>query len=110
MIRGEFAEKESKILVYYNNSSYICRKSHLYMKNQQKTRTLLSFDWAVKRLLQNKANYVVLEGFLSELLKRQIKVRQIMESESNHESSRDKSNRVDMLVENEGNELIIIKF
>jgi predicted transposase/invertase (TIGR01784 family) len=79
------------------------------MKNQQKSRPLLSFDWAVKRLLRNKANYVVLEGFLSELLKRQIKVKQILESESNQEAHFDKSNRVDILVENENRELIIIE-
>jgi len=31
-------------------------------------RKLISFDWALKRLLRSKANYEVLEGFLSELL------------------------------------------
>ena len=30
---------------------------------------LVSFDWAVKRLLRNKANFGILEGFLSELLR-----------------------------------------
>jgi predicted transposase/invertase (TIGR01784 family) len=74
-----------------------------------KQRTLLSFDWAVKRLLRNKANFVVLEGFLSELLKRQIKIKQILEGESNRDSRLDKSNRVDILVENEDRELIIIE-
>jgi len=33
------------------------------------TRKLNSFDWALKRLLRSKANYEILEGFLSELLK-----------------------------------------
>jgi predicted transposase/invertase (TIGR01784 family) len=79
------------------------------MKKQQKDRPLLSFDWAVKNLLRNKANYVVLEGFLSELLKRQIKVKQILDGESNKETRFDKSNRVDVLVENEDRELIIIE-
>jgi predicted transposase/invertase (TIGR01784 family) len=60
-------------------------------------------------LLRNKANHVVLEGFLSELLKRQIKVKQILESESNQETRFDKLNRVDILVENEKKELIIIE-
>ena len=32
------------------------------------TRSMISFDWAMKRLLRNKANFEVLEGFLSELL------------------------------------------
>lgn len=30
-------------------------------------RKYVSFDWALKRLLRNKANHVVREGFLSEL-------------------------------------------
>lgn len=79
------------------------------MKNQQKNRPLLSFDWAVKRLLRNKANYVVLEGFLSELFKQQVTIKQILDSESNKETHFDKSNRVDILVENEDRELIIIE-
>ncbi|MDR3188515.1 MAG: Rpn family recombination-promoting nuclease/putative transposase, partial [Prevotellaceae bacterium] len=77
------------------------------MKKQPQQRPLLSFDWAVKRLLRNKASYVVLEGFLNELLKRQIKVKHILESESNMDAPLDKSNRVDILVENENRELII---
>ena len=30
---------------------------------------LIRFDWAMKKLLRDKANYAVLEGFLSELFK-----------------------------------------
>jgi hypothetical protein len=33
---------------------------------------LIRFDWAMKRLLRNKANYTVLEGFLSVLLNEDI--------------------------------------
>lgn len=79
------------------------------MKTQPQQRPLLSFDWAVKRLLRNKANFGVLEGFLSELLRRQVRVKQILESESNPETQLDKVNRVDILVENEQQELIIIE-
>ena len=32
-------------------------------------RQLISFDWALKRLLRSKANFEILEGFLTELLK-----------------------------------------
>lgn len=70
---------------------------------------LISFDWAIKRLLRNKANFVVLEGFLSELLFDNIKIRQILESEANQEGEEDKYNRVDLLTENSKNELIIIE-
>ena len=31
-------------------------------------RTFISFDWALKRLLRNKANFDVLEGFLTTIL------------------------------------------
>ncbi|MBF8274793.1 MAG: hypothetical protein HW380_3898 [Magnetococcales bacterium] len=31
-----------------------------------KQRQLISFDWDLKRLLSSKANFEVLEGFLSE--------------------------------------------
>lgn len=73
------------------------------------TRNLVSFDWAMKRLLRNKANFAVLEGFLSELLKRQIIIKQILESESNQKSIEDKFNRVDVLAEDSNKELMIIE-
>lgn len=70
---------------------------------------LIRFDWAIKRLLRNKANFVVLEGFLSELLFDTIKIKQILESESNQYSEEDRFNRVDILTQNSKNELIIIE-
>jgi len=72
-------------------------------------RNLIRFDWAIKRLLRNKASYVVLEGFLSELLKEDVIVQSILESESNKQFENDKYNRVDMLVKNSKGELIIIE-
>jgi len=74
-----------------------------------KTRNLIRFDWALKRLLRNKANFVVLEGFLSVLLKEDVKIINIKESEANQEHSADKFNRVDIVVENNAGELIIIE-
>ena len=73
------------------------------------SKKLISFDWAIKRLLRNKANFVVLEGFLSELLFDNIKIEQIIESEGNQETDEDKFNRVDILTQNSKNELIIIE-
>ena len=73
------------------------------------SKKLISFDWAIKRLLRNKANFVVLEGFLSELLFDNIKIEQILESESNQETDDGKYNRVDILTQNSKNELIIIE-
>lgn len=73
------------------------------------SKKLIRFDWAIKRLLRNKANFVVLEGFLSELLFDDIRIEQILESESNQETEEDKFNRVDILTQNSKNELIIIE-
>lgn len=42
---------------------------------------LVRFDWAMKRLLRNQANFDILEGFLSELLHEDFKIQQILESE-----------------------------
>jgi predicted transposase/invertase (TIGR01784 family) len=79
------------------------------MSSNKKERVLISFDYALKRLLRNKANYDVLEGFLSELLMQDVKVKHIVESESNQASRDDKQNRVDLMIENEKGELIIVE-
>lgn len=69
----------------------------------------IRFDWAMKRLLRNKANFGVLEGFLTTLLKENIKIQKLLESESNQEDEFDKYNRVDILAENSKAELILIE-
>ncbi len=61
----------------------------------------IRFDWAMKRLLRQKANFGILEGLLTTLLGMQIKIKRMLESESNQEEEYDKYNRVDMLAENE---------
>lgn len=69
----------------------------------------IRFDWAIKRLLRQKANFGILEGFLSELLREDIKIMEILESESNKETEEDRHNRVDILVKDNKGELIIIE-
>ena len=69
----------------------------------------IRFDWAIKRLLRNKANHDVLEGFLSVLLGEDVKIVKFLESEGNQETSDDKYNRVDILCEDSKDELIIIE-
>lgn len=63
----------------------------------------------MKRLLRDKANYGVLEGFLTTLLNKNIKIKKLLESESNQDSEDDKQNRVDVLAEDEHGELYIIE-
>ncbi len=72
-------------------------------------RPLISFDWAIKRLLRQKANYGILEGFLAELLRQDITIRNIPESEANVDDLYDKTNKVDILCENEQGELLLIE-
>lgn len=73
------------------------------------TNRYIRFDWAIKRLLRNKANHDVLEGFLSVLLGEDVKIEKFLESEGNQETSDDKYNRVDILCENSKGELIIVE-
>jgi len=73
------------------------------------TRTLVSFDWAIKNILRDKANYDVLEGFLSTLLEKEIRILSLLESEGNQQDESDKFNRVDMVVESGDGEIYIIE-
>ena len=73
------------------------------------TRKLITFDWAIKRLLRSKANFGILEGFLSELLKDDISILEVLESEGNQQSQKDKFNRVDLKVRNDKGEIIIVE-
>jgi predicted transposase/invertase (TIGR01784 family) len=70
---------------------------------------LISFDWAIKKLLRSKANFGILEGFLSELLFTDIKIVAILESESDRENSKNKQNQVDIKVEDSNGQLILIE-
>ncbi len=79
------------------------------MKPTMTQRKLITFDWAMKRLLRSKANFEILEGFLSELLNEDMVILEVLESESNKESAADKFNRVDLKVKNKAGEIIIVE-
>ena len=74
-----------------------------------KTRKLISFDWAIKKILRSKANFAILEGFLSELLFDDIKITDILESEGNKNAIDDKFNRIDIKVKNARDEIVLIE-
>ena len=69
----------------------------------------IRFDWAVKRLLRHKANFGVLEGFLTVLIGDDIHIVEILESEGNQQTEEDKFNRVDIKALNSKNEIVIIE-
>ena len=73
------------------------------------TRKLISFDWAMKRLLRSKANFGILEGFLSELLREDVQIMEVLESESNRDTADDRANRLDLKVRNHRGELVLIE-
>ena len=74
----------------------------------------IRFDWAAKKMLRDKKNFGILEGFLSELLKEDIKIEGLLESEANQEEENDnpdsyRDNRVDLYALNSKGEHIIIE-
>jgi len=76
---------------------------------RKEEKNLIRFDWAIKNILRDKSNFVILEGFLSELLNQDIQIIEILESESNKKTKEEKLDRVDLLVKLEKGELIIIE-
>lgn len=79
------------------------------MGNNNNDNRIIRFDWAAKRLLRNKANFGVLEGFLTVLLDEEITIIEILESEGNQTRADDKLNRVDLKAKNSKDEIVIIE-
>ena len=80
------------------------------IKDKIMGKKLIRFDWAMKTLLRDKANFDVLEGFLCALFEDDnVKILSILESETNAEDESDKFNRVDLLVQDSQNRKIYIE-
>jgi len=78
------------------------------MSNSRKK--LIRFDWAIKSLLRDKANFDVLEGFLAALLEDEsIQIIELLGEEGQQEDENDKFNRVDILVKDNQDRRIIIE-
>ena len=74
------------------------------------------FDWAIKRILRDKANKEVLEGLIQVLIKELVTITDILESENKtmvstnrQDSLVDKGNRVDVKAKTEKGEMIIVE-
>ena len=74
-------------------------------KNSQYVR----FDWAIKRILRDQANKKVLEGLISVLVKKQVTIIEILESENNKVRKEDKTNCVDVKAKMEDGEIVIVE-
>lgn len=69
----------------------------------------IRFDWAMKHMLREKSNFEILEGFISVLLGEDVKIEEILESESNQDNDSDKFNRVDVKAKNSKGHIIIVE-
>ena len=69
----------------------------------------IRFDWAIKRILRDKANFDVLEGLMTVLIGRRVVIMEILESEGNQDSREDKYNRVDVKARMDNGELVIVE-
>ena len=69
----------------------------------------IRFDWAMKRMLRDKANFGVLEGLLTVLLGEKMTIVELLESEGNQLSEDDKFNRVDIKAKDSKGEIIIVE-
>ena len=78
-------------------------------EKDKKSKNYIRFDWAIKRLLRNKADFGAVNGLLSCLFDKQIFITKVLESEGNQEEENSKFNRVDVLVEDENGEKFIIE-
>ena len=67
------------------------------------------FDWAIKRILRDKANKEVLEGLITVLLGEPVTITEILESEGNQDAREDKMNRVDVKAKTSKGEYIIVE-
>ena len=74
-----------------------------------KVTELVRFDWFIKFMFRDKSDFDILEGFLSELLKEDITILEILESEGNQAKKKEKYNRVDIMIKNAKDERVIVE-
>lgn len=70
---------------------------------------LISFDFAIKYLLKDKGNYDIIEGFISSLLNKAVKIVALLDTESNKEEYSQKKSLADLIVEDEEHTKYIIE-
>lgn len=63
----------------------------------------------MKHMLRDKANFDILEGFITVLTGETVHIEEILESESNQDSADDKFNRVDIKAKNSRGHLILVE-
>ena len=69
----------------------------------------IRFDWAVKRMLRDKANFAVLEGLIMVLTGEVVKIEELLEGVGSRDLADDKFNRVDIKAKNVKGEIILVE-
>jgi predicted transposase/invertase (TIGR01784 family) len=72
-------------------------------------REIISFDYAIKNILRDKANFDILSGFLTELLNKPVNVQEVLESEGNTSAPDDKINRLDLKAKIDNDEIAVFE-
>jgi hypothetical protein len=73
-------------------------------------RTIISFDYALKTVFRDKANFDILSGFVSELLCRKVTVLELIDSEGNPLGPDGKTNRLDIKAKFDDGEFAVFEF
>ena len=83
------------------------------MNDDDDNKPLVGFDYAIKYLLKDKGGYGIVEGFISALLRtrgyKDVKIKALLETESNKEDSKSKRSLADLIVEDEDHHKYIIE-
>lgn len=69
----------------------------------------IRFDWAIKNNLRDKANFSILEGLISALIGKEVRIIEILESEGNQDAKDDKFNKVDIKARNSEGHIILVE-
>ena len=75
----------------------------------ESTNKYIHFDWVVKCMLRDKANFAVLEGLITVLFGRKITIVEILENKEEQDNTRIKFNRVYIKAKEENGDIIIVK-
>ena len=71
--------------------------------------SFVRFDWAAKTILRDKSDFEVFEGLMTVLIGEPVKIIELLESESNRERKKGKSNQVDIKAKNSKDEIILVE-
>ena len=104
--KNELDEPASQQREALNCLSRMTGNFHVRFLEEEAAERLLTYSTAYSR---NKANFGVLEGFLTVLLGEPIRIVEILESEGNQQRENDKFNRVDIKARNSKDEIIIVE-